>query len=164
MCDGSTFLILRLQWPTHDKSVRPLSGGWRCGMTRATFSTQVLRFTRGFVFYLSKITISGVPEKKVASTLIFFYCEQSLIFLYKVTVREINPSTQAASRDKWGRNIMSKVIPILYWNITSWFAIALTEIRTRRILREKEDCKQSINFLNTLLKLINNSLRKYKGN
>ena len=27
---------------------------------------------------------------------------------------------------------------------TSWFAIALDEIRTRRILREKADCKQSI--------------------
>ena len=27
--------------------------------------------------------------------------------------------------------------------ITSWFAIALDEIRTRRILREKADCKQS---------------------
>ena len=26
--------------------------------------------------------------------------------------------------------------------ITSWFAIALDEIRTRRILREKTDCKQ----------------------
>ena len=26
---------------------------------------------------------------------------------------------------------------------TSWFAIALDEIRTRRILREKVDCKQS---------------------
>ena len=26
---------------------------------------------------------------------------------------------------------------------TSWFAIALDEIRTRRILREKADCKQS---------------------
>ena len=28
--------------------------------------------------------------------------------------------------------------------ITSWFAIALDEIRTRRFLREKADCKQSI--------------------
>ena len=67
-------------------------------MTRATFSTQVLRFTRGFVFYLSPISISRVPEKKVASTLIvfFFYCEQSLIFLYKVTVLEINPSNASA--------------------------------------------------------------------
>ena len=27
---------------------------------------------------------------------------------------------------------------------TSWFAIALDDIRTRRILREKADCKQSI--------------------
>ena len=27
---------------------------------------------------------------------------------------------------------------------TSWFAIALDEIRTRRILREKADCNQSI--------------------
>ena len=26
---------------------------------------------------------------------------------------------------------------------TSWFAIALDEIRTRKILREKADCKQS---------------------
>ena len=28
--------------------------------------------------------------------------------------------------------------------ITSWFAIALDEVRTRQILREKADCKQSI--------------------
>ena len=28
--------------------------------------------------------------------------------------------------------------------IVTWFAIALDEIRTRRILREKTDCKQSI--------------------
>ena len=27
---------------------------------------------------------------------------------------------------------------------TSWFAIALDEIKTRRILREKADCKQSM--------------------
>ena len=30
--------------------------------------------------------------------------------------------------------------------ITSWFAIALDEIRTRRILREKADCKQSNSY------------------
>ena len=45
--------------------------------------------------------------------------EQSLIFLCKVSARE----TQTRER--------------------SWFAIALAEIRTRRILREKEDCEQS---------------------
>ena len=44
---------------------------------------------------------------------------------------------------------------------TSWFAIALDEIRTRRILREKADCKQSISvasnrsfFRNALTKKI----------
>ena len=52
-------------------------------MTRATFSTQVLRFTRGFVFYLSPISISRVPEKKVASTLIvFFFIANSLLFFF----------------------------------------------------------------------------------
>ena len=30
--------------------------------------------------------------------------------------------------------------------ITSWFAIALDEIRTRRILRKKADCKQSNSY------------------
>ena len=31
--------------------------------------------------------------------------------------------------------------------ITSWFAIMLDEIRTRQILREKADCKQSVNVV-----------------
>ena len=31
---------------------------------------------------------------------------------------------------------------IRYYNITSWFAITLAEIRTRRILREKADLKR----------------------
>ena len=43
---------------------------------------------------------------------------------------------EAGSRSKRGR-VVSAII-------TSWFAIALDEIRTRRILREKADCKQSI--------------------
>ena len=55
-------------------------------------------------------------------------CEQSLIFLCKNTARE----TQ-------GRERQSSLIVI----ITSWFAIVLDETRTRRILREKADCKQS---------------------
>ena len=48
-------------------------------------------------------------------------CEQSPIFLCKVTAR-------VSSR-------LNSLIVI----ITSWFAIALNEIRTRRILREKAD-------------------------
>ena len=31
---------------------------------------------------------------------------------------------------------------------TSWFSIGLAEIRTRRILREKADCKQSSQSMN----------------
>ena len=42
------------------------------------------------------------------------------------------------------QSIFSHLIPIPYHNITSWFAIALAEIRTRWILREKADFKQSI--------------------
>ena len=34
-------------------------------------------------------------------------------------------------------------------NITSWFAVASAEIRTRRILREKAGCKQSNNYSRT---------------
>ena len=34
-------------------------------------------------------------------------------------------------------------------NMTSWFAIASAEIRTRRILREKAGCKQSNNYSRT---------------
>ena len=48
-------------------------------------------------------------------------CEQSPIFLCKVTAR-------VSSR-------LNSLIVI----ITSWFAIALNEIRRRRILREKAD-------------------------
>ena len=51
-------------------------------------------------------------------------CEKSLIFLCKASER----------RDKWRR--------IHYHNVTSLYAIALAQIRTRLILREKEDGKQ----------------------
>ena len=59
------------------------------------------------------------------------YCEQALIFLCKVTARE----TLARER----RALRNEGVKIT----TSWFAIALDDIRTRRILREKADCKQS---------------------
>ena len=48
-------------------------------------------------------------------------------------------SGKAESREKRGRPERKKII-------TSWFAIALDEIRTRRILREKADCKQSNSY------------------
>ena len=54
-------------------------------------------------------------------------CEQSLVFLCEVTARE----NQARS----GEAVIA--------DINSWFAIALAEIRSRRVLRENADCKQS---------------------
>ena len=53
---------------------------------------------------------------------------------------------EAGSREKRGRKTEKKKdfsfssVSVI---ITSWFGIALDEIRTRRILREKADCKQS---------------------
>ena len=60
-------------------------------------------------------------------------CEKSLIFLCKVTARE----TQTRKRER-----RDKRRRIHYYNVTSLYAIALAQIRTRLILREKEDGKQ----------------------
>ena len=64
-------------------------------------------------------------------------CEHSLIFLCKVTARETKAG-ERQSREPRETRAQSLIVII-----TSWFAIALDEIRTRRILREKADCKQS---------------------
>ena len=42
---------------------------------------------------------------------------------------------------------------------TSWFAIALGKIRTRRILRKKADCKQSINVTGERNKQYRNTVK-----
>ena len=49
-----------------------------------------------------------------------------------------NANTRGSAREELGAAGIDWCI-----NITSWFAVALAEIRTRRILREKVDCKQS---------------------
>ena len=53
--------------------------------------------------------------------------------------------TTRAAKPRAARNegVSQSVIVI----ITSWFAVALDEIRSRRILREKADCKESIGIL-----------------
>ena len=51
-------------------------------------------------------------------------------------------SGKAASRENPRRKI-SRLVSFPLIITTSWFASALDEIRTRRILREKADCKQS---------------------
>ena len=43
--------------------------------------------------------------------------------------------------------VFSRLVSVI---ITSWFGIALDEIRTRRILKEKADCKQSIRLTITI--------------
>ena len=66
-------------------------------------------------------------------------CEQSLIFPCKVTVRETKarePRETRASFLGWSQSLFVTI---------TWFAITMDEIRTRRILREKADCKQSKN-------------------
>ena len=89
-------------------------------------------------------------NKETASSLLFFFakllhaldeirtrrilrekadCKQPLIFLCKSYCTR-NLSTRAAK--PWAVKI------------TSWFAIGLDEIKTRRILREKADCKKLI--------------------
>ena len=62
-----------------------------------------------------------------------------------------NPSTRGAkARDTINEGVW---FPIPYCNIT-WFTIALAEIRTRRILREKAGCKKSRFFLVFLTMII----------
>ena len=66
-------------------------------------------------------------------------CEQSLIFLCKVTAREWRIKPRAARNDGVSPGRKNKKNNVVVW-------IALDEIRTRRILREKADRKQS-NFV-----------------
>ena len=44
----------------------------------------------------------------------------------------------------------NRLVPVPYCNMTSWFAIVLAQIRTRWILREKADSKQSNNHSTSL--------------
>ena len=82
-------------------------------------------------------------------------CEQSLIFFAKLLLAKPKHASGELSREP--REMRAGVSPkrkskrpsflvssqSLIVITTSWFAIALDEIRTRRILREKADCKQS---------------------
>ena len=58
----------------------------------------------------------------------------------------LHAKLQTRERDTRGRKPEKKIVPIPYCIVTSWFAIALAEIRTGRILREKADSKQSRNI------------------
>ena len=49
------------------------------------------------------------------------------------------------------QSVFSLLVSVI---ITSWFGIALDEIRTKRILKEKADCKQSIRLTITITIMI----------
>ena len=66
-------------------------------------------------------------------------CEQFLFFFAKLLHAKPKHSSGELSREQQETRASQSLIIIT----TSWFAIALDEIRTRRILGEKEDCKQS---------------------
>ena len=67
---------------------------------------------------------------QLTNRLLHFWADGGFVY-YK---RVISPSSLVCSQS-------------LIVIITSWFAIGLDEVRTRRILREKADCKQSRGYL-----------------
>ena len=69
--------------------------------------------------FLKKTPLKVYTKLQNASSLLFFFAKL------------LHAKSKHASRDKRERNV------------TLWFAIALAEIGTKGILREKADCKQS---------------------
>ena len=57
------------------------------------------------------------------------------------SLQSYSRETQVRQRRAISEGVFSRLVPIPS-NITSWFAIALAEIRTRWILREKKECKR----------------------
>ena len=83
---------------------------------------------------------------------VFYLCQEPLVHEYlkmteKTTEKRRNFS-ETQSRDK--RGWQSSGPSPAYCNMTSWFAIVLAQIRTRWILREKADSKQSNNHSTSL--------------
>ena len=100
---------------------------------RYRFFHSLLRSRKGHWVKIRSLKQSHSPIRHNTDPVfhITLACEKSLIFLCKVTARE----TQARKRRDKRRRIH-------YCNVTSLYAIALAQIRTRLILREKEDGKQ----------------------
>ena len=82
--------------------------------------------------YIFFIKTQEIPY--TASSLLFFFAKLQ-------HAKPKHAGSEATSREKRGRKpakkFFSRLVSIVI--ITSWFAIALDEIRTRRILREKAD-------------------------
>ena len=75
------------------------------------------------------LKIMAILSNKTASSLLFFFAKL------------LHAKPQARERQSHEPRETSQSLFVI---IESWFAIALNDIRTRRILREKADCKQSM--------------------
>ena len=91
--------------------------------------------TQGTLVQRSIIVNPGL-NLKLAGT--YFFYSKTLYLSYLTS--HFTAFTKSISRQKIPGCEQSKK--------TSWFAIALAEIKTKRILREKADCKQSKKYRN----------------
>ena len=82
----------------------------------------------------SRVTIWKAKAQSTTNTQEYRLRAVSCFSLQSYCTRK--QSTRAAKSGAAGNEGVSVIV-------TSWFAVALDEIRTRRILREKADCKQS---------------------
>ena len=120
---------------------------------------------RNRVFERRKNMICGVNNVRISSR--GLHCEQSLICLCLACEQALCLGKNSEEREGKGgeafpsphparlkacvqRLVFAKLlhpkikdVSLRYCKVTSWFAIALAEMRTRRILRENADCKQS---------------------
>ena len=123
---------------------------------------QILPLRKFTAVSFCKISLKVLVYKRLPLGLLLFVVRcDAWLFLWLATLPQISQwSVNSCKIDQsvtpflgWWRacllrkspqSVFSRLVPIPYWNITSWFAITLAEVRTRRILREKADCTQSM--------------------
>ena len=85
----------------------------------------------------NNITYTYLPEMTTANPVLRYGTRLRAVSYFSLQSYCTRAAKPRAARNEGVSPRISIVI------VTSWFAIALDEIRTRRILREKTDCKQS---------------------
>ena len=75
---------------------------------------------------------------KLTNQLLRFWADGGFVYYKRVSSPSFLVWSQSLIQSYCKNNVKQSTVII-----TSWFAIALDEIRTRQILREKADCKQS---------------------
>ena len=74
---------------------------------------------------------------QLTNRLLRFWADGGFVYYKRVSSPSFLVWSQSLIQSYCDNNVKQCIVII-----TSWFAIALDEIRTRRILREKADCKQ----------------------